>query len=59
VDGQPDPDYVVGQLTCVACLRSSEFVEKHHKDGLPAHAVLQVFTRADAKAIKKQQTEGR
>lgn len=54
--GQPDPEYVMGELVCVACKRSDEYVKRHHKkDGLPPGAVLQVYTRAEAQAIHDAQ----
>jgi hypothetical protein len=59
LDGKPDVDYVLGESVCVACKRSNAYVEKHHKEGLPPHVVLQVYTRDEAKAIHQKQTEGR
>jgi hypothetical protein len=57
VAGQPDPEYVIGELTCVACRKSAAYVEKHHKEhGVPPHAVIQVYTRAEALAISTEQS---
>lgn len=57
VEGRPDPEYVVGELRCVACRRSADYVDKHHKkDGVPPHAVLQVYTKAEAQRIATEQS---
>lgn len=59
VEGRPDPDYVVGELTCTACAASDRYVKKHHpKDGLPSASVMQVYSRAEAQAIARRQREG-
>ena len=59
-EGRPPPDYVVGELECTACRRSESYVAKHHKkNGVPSYTVLQVYTRAEARAIHAQQAERR